>query len=197
MKYGIKTFSYNNCNLFIKCAVDQLSKALATIPPYTQISENVLQTGIKTTDDMLFAVEAKGLAWSVIPLPPDQIRQAHWLARRLTKILDSKIVAYQVTYPDKSVEYALYQHGEETHSFQYSRLFRSYFGFQKKSDQKDSERKPWGWVRTFFERQKIADLQIERNQIVRSLDQTDSLAEEPVKLNKQVTRIDAVYWEAS
>lgn len=195
MKYGFKTFSYNNCNLFVHRAVKEISTALATISPYTQVAENVHKNGIKTTADMLFIIRVKGLTWSVIPLPPNQIRQANWLAKKLSKKIDSKIISYQVTYPDKSIQYSLYKEGEDIHSFHYERYFQASWGFQKESDRKDSERKPWRWVRTFFERQKIADLQIEREMIVRNLSKTGFGGEEVDKLKYEITRIDAVYWD--
>lgn len=190
---GIKTFNYNNCIIFVKKAIKKTSSMLSTIPPCEHLVENVHKQGVKTSDEMLFVLRIKSLSWSVILLPPQHWIEALDLGEALSLKLNTKAIAYQVTYPKKLVQYELFKAGRSIESFKHSTSSDSFSGYRSDAEVERTESHPYEWVNDFFVEQKISDLKMDRKLIVRNLNAAGLAGKEIDKLDYEITRIDAVY----
>lgn len=175
-------------------AIKNITPVIAAMSPYEHYKENIHKTGIEITSDMVFVLRIKELDWVVIPLKSGQWIESLMIGKELSKKLNSKSVAYQVTYPKRSVRYQQFESGSDGQFYEHCEGgHHALHRFTKDVEYEESLKKPWEWVNKYFVKNKITDLQIERELIVRNLSETGFGGKEIDKLNYEITRIDAVY----
>ena len=199
LEYGAKAFNDIHCLLYVKCAIKNVSSALATITPYSHLTENIQKKGISLTSNMLFVLRIRALPWAVIPMPPNKKwPEEQWidaldLGEELSEKLTTQVMIYQNTYPEVCIQYQLFEAGEDEEYFSHTTTAQALCGCVGDTDYEDSIRDPQGWVNKAFIMYEIADLQIDYEMIIRNLSETGFGGKEIDKLKCEITRIDAVY----
>jgi len=199
LEYGAKAFNDNHCLLYVKSTIKRVSSALATIAPYSHLTENIQKKGISPTSNMLFVLRIRTLPWVVIPMPPnkkwpkEQWIDALDLGEELSEKLTTQAMIYQNTYPEVCIQYQLFEDGKDEEYFSHTTTAQALCGCVGDTGFEESTRDPQGWVNKAFIMYKIADLQIDYEMIARNLSKTGFGGEEVDKLDYEITRIDAVY----